>query len=545
MAIVQMSPTDAAWLLLESRETPMHVGGLLEFTRPRDAPADYLKQVLARMRASRTLPEPWNLKPLELPILGAGVPLLQTVSDIDLDHHVRHSALPAPGGQRELGVLVSRLHSHQLDMHRPLWELHLIEGLENDRFAVYTKIHHSLIDGVSGMRMLLRALSTDPNERDTPAFWTVGPGATSKPKPDSGRGSLRGLLRALGSGADDLVGLTRSSLELAAAALSDSPLQAPFSAPGSVLNGPIEGQRRFATQQYSLELFKSFAKAAECTLNDIVLYLCGTALRRYLTEHARLPRRSLTAGIPVNLRDADDNRTGTAIGMIIADLGTNVGDPRARLDAVKRSTAAAKRQIGTLPRGALGAQAVVINGPYIVALLAGLGGHTPAPFSLGVSNVPGPPEPLYFSRSRLEAIFPVSLLTHGNALNITCVSYAGTLNFGLVGARDTLPHLQRLAIYLGEAVAELSELLLGGERAGADPEGDTRASAAASGGAQEGAQAAAGGDEQVADAGAARAPNGHLAEPPRRERAAGANGASAPSESESSGAESAPESRQL
>lgn len=523
MAIVQISPTDAAWLLLESRETPMHVGGLLEFTRPHDAPPDYLKRELARMRATRTLPEPWNLKPLELPLVGTAVPLLQTVRDVDLDHHVRHSALPAPGGQRELGVLVSRLHSHQLDMHRPLWELHLIEGLENDRFAIYTKIHHSLIDGVSGMRMLLRALSTDPDERDTPAFWTVGPGASARPKQDAGAGGLRGVLGSLATSANDVVGLSRSALELAGAAVSDGPLQAPFMAPGSALSGPIEGQRRFATQQYSLELLRSLARAAECTLNDVVLYLCGTALRRYLSEHARLPRRSLTAGIPVNLRDEDDNRTGTAIGMIIADLGTNVGDPLARLDAVKRSTEAAKGQLATLPRGALGAQAVVINGPYILALLAGLGGHTPVPFSAGISNVPGPAEPLYFNGSRLEAIFPVSLLMHGNALNITCVSYAGTLNFGLVGARDTLPHLQRLAIYLGDAVEELTQLLL--------PE---RGAAAVSRARADAADAA-----ETADAAQPGPPesNGHVSSTANGDGLAHANGASATAGAEASAGE--------
>jgi diacylglycerol O-acyltransferase len=461
MSIVQISPTDAAWLLLESRETPMHVGGLLEFTRPHDAPEDYLKRELARMRATRTLPQPWNLRPVSAPVLGAKFPLLQTVRDVDLDHHVRHSALPQPGGQRELGILVSRLHSHQLDLHRPLWEVHLIEGLEHDRFAIYTKIHHSLIDGVSAMRMMLRALSKSAEDRDTPAFWSVGPGPSPEGEPsEGGDGGVRGLLGALGESASALAGVGRSTLELAAAAISDSPLQAPFMAPSSVLGGRIEGQRRFATQQYELELLKSLAKAADCTLNDIVLYLCGTALRRYLSEHARLPTRSLTVGIPVNLRDEDDNRTGTAIGMMVAELGTNVGDPRQRLDAVRRSTAAAKRQLNGLPRAALGTQAVVINAPYIVALLAGLGGHTPVPFSLGVSNVPGPPEPLFFNGSRLDAIFPVSLLIHGNALNITCVSYAGTLNFGLIGARDTLPHLQRLAIYLGDAVDEISKLLL-------------------------------------------------------------------------------------
>src|SRR5579859_3468346 len=269
MAIVQISPTDAAWLLLESRDTPMHVGGLLEFTRPHDAPADYLKRELVRMRATRTLPEPWNLRPLELPLVGAALPLLQTVRDVDLDHHVRHSALPAPGGQRELGVLVSRLHSHQLDMHRPLWEVHLIEGLEHDRFAIYTKMHHSLIDGVSAMRMTLRALSTDPRERDTPAFWAVGPGSTHGERPREDGGGVRGLLSALGEGANAVGALARSTVELAGAAISDSPLQAPFMAPGSPLSEPIGGQRRFATQQYELALFKSLAKAADSTLNDI------------------------------------------------------------------------------------------------------------------------------------------------------------------------------------------------------------------------------------------------------------------------------------
>ena len=149
MSIVQISPVDAVWLLLESRETPMHVGGLLEFTLPRGAPAVYLQRQLERMRSSRTLPPPWNLRPVEAPLIGERLPLLQTVHDIDLDFHVRHSALPHPGGQRELGVLVSRLHSNQLDLHRPLWEMHLIEGLEEDRFAIYLKIHHTLIDGVS------------------------------------------------------------------------------------------------------------------------------------------------------------------------------------------------------------------------------------------------------------------------------------------------------------------------------------------------------------------------------------------------------------
>ena len=173
-----------------------------------------------------------------------------------------------------------------------------------------------------------------------------------------------------------------------------------------------------------------------------------------------MPDRPLTAGIPVNLREEGDESTGTAIGMMVAELGTNIANPRERLEAVKSSTVEAKRHLAELPPGARTYYTLLINGPYIASLVAGLGGHTPVPFNLGISNVPGPPEPLYFNGARLEAMFPLSLLLHGNALNITCLSYAGTLNFGLTGARETLPHLQRLAIYMGEAVEELSGLLL-------------------------------------------------------------------------------------
>jgi diacylglycerol O-acyltransferase / wax synthase len=456
-----ISPLDAAWLLLESRDTPMHVGGLFEYTPPPDAPPDFLEREFERLRESKALPPPWNLKLVDGPVVGPRLPLMREDHDVDLDYHVRHSALPYPGGQRELGILVSRLHSHQLDLHRPLWEVHLIEGLEGNRFAIYLKMHHSLIDGVSGMRLILRALSTDPEERGTPAFWTVGAG--SRP-PGVEQAETNGLIgSALGTARDAvaaLTGVSRAAVDLGRAAIDSRPLQAPYRAPDSALQGHITGQRRFATQQYQLDLIKSLSKAAGCTLNDIVLYLSGTALRRYLAEHDRVPERPLTAGIPVNLRDPSDQSTGTAVGMMVAELGTNIADPRERLEAIKQSTIAAKQHLGEVPPAGRTSYTLLINGPYIAALLAGFGGHAPVPFNVGISNVPGPPTPLYFNGSRLDALFPLSLLLHGNALNITCVSYAGTLNFGFTGARDTLPHLQRLAIYMGEAVEEITKLLL-------------------------------------------------------------------------------------
>jgi diacylglycerol O-acyltransferase / wax synthase len=465
----RVSPVDAAWLAIESRDTPMHVGGLFEFTLPDDAPEDYLGRLFAQMREARAIPPPWNLKLVELPLIGSRLPLMQQSHDVDLDYHVRHSALPHPGGQRELGVLVSRLHSNELDLHRPLWEVHLIEGLEGNRFAMYSKIHHSLVDGVSGMRLIIRALSSDPAESVTPSFWTVGAGERPKPeRHEDGAGRLALPLGLLREGAATAGGLSRAALDLALAAVDERSLQAPYRAPASALGGRLGGQRRFATQQYEFARVKRIAAAFGCTLNDLVLYLSGTALRHYLAEHARLPERSLTAGIPVNLRDASDQSMGTAIGIMVAELATNVANPIERLSAISRSTDEAKLHLSRLPPEARTSYTLLVNGPYIGGLMLGLGGHAPVPFNVAISNVPGPTEPLYMNGSRLDSLFPLSLLTHGNALNITCVSYAGTLNFGFTGARDTMPHLQRLAIYMGEALEEIELAVLGKRaRAGA------------------------------------------------------------------------------
>jgi WS/DGAT/MGAT family acyltransferase len=458
--VKRISPLDAAWLLLESRDTPMHVGGLFEFTKPPDAGPDFLAVTLESMRQERAVPPPWNLKLVDGPLIGHRLPVMREEKDVDLDYHVRHSALPHPGSQRELGILVSRLHSNQLDLHKPLWEIHLIEGLEGNRFAIYMKMHHSLIDGVSGIRLILRTLSRDPDERGMGAFWTVGAGSGPRRPQESGAGPLDAIFGAALGGAGAAIALGRAGVELGRASLDDGALSAPYTAPGSALGGHLEGQRRFATQQYELEHLKRLAAAADCTLNDLVLYLSSAALRRYLGEHGTIPERSLTAGIPVNLREADDESTGTAIGMLVADLGTNIADPLERIATIKASTAEAKRHQRELPATARAPYTLLMNGPYIAGLMAGLGGGAPVPFSVGISNVPGPTEPLYFNGAKLDALFPLSLLLHGNALNITCLSYDGTLNFGFTGARDRLPHLQRLAIYMGDSLEEITETLL-------------------------------------------------------------------------------------
>lgn len=457
-----LNPLDAAWTQVESRDTPMHVAALCPFTLPEDAPPDFLRSLMAELRASREFYPPWNycLRP---PGLTHPLPAWVEQDEIDLEYHVRHLALPRPGGERELGQLIARLHSQPLDLSRPPWEFHLIEGLEGGRFAIYLKMHHSLIDGISGVRLVTRCMSEDCEQSMTlPPFWSPGLGKTVRraPKSEGPPLTLDGVL----AGVKDVVGAQlRSAPTLAKAFASmlvppeDAPgeMRLPFAAPRSILNGRVRGQRRVATQLFEVARLKAVAKAAGCTLNDVVLALCGGTLRRFLLDEDELPQEPLTAGVPVSFRPADDEGAGNAITFAIATLGTDIEDPVQRLAAVVASTRAAKAHLSSLPREAITQYTVLLMAPSIVSMLTPIGGRTRPMFNVTVSNVPGPPKPLYFRGARMEAVYPISLIAHGIGLNITCESYAGSLGFAFVGCRDTLPHLQNMARYAAEALAEL------------------------------------------------------------------------------------------
>lgn len=455
----KLNPLDASWLQVESRDTPMHVAQMQIFSLPEDAPDDFVLDLVARAKASKDLQEPWNLK-----LRGSrALPVWIEDDNVDMDYHFRHLSVPRPGGERELGVLVSLLHSTQLDLSRPPWECTMIEGLEGNRVALYTKIHHSLVDGVSGARMMSRVFSPDPTARNMVAPWRVPPPEKTRREKVASAPAANPLqvvkeqFGAKTKSASALIAALRR-LRRAKNTPGDA-LVGPFTGPKSVLNGRVNQARRFATQQYDLAELKALAAKAECSLNDIVLYLCATALRRFLGELDQLPKEPLTAGIPVNVRPADDQSTGNAISFIMATLATDIADPLARLAAIKASTARAKEHLQAMPKSALTQYTMMIMGPYTLQLLTGLGGRAKPVFNITISNVPGPDRPLYWNGAKLEATYPVSLIAHGGALNITCLSYAGTLNFGFTGCRDTLPHMQRIAVYTGEALAELRELM--------------------------------------------------------------------------------------
>ena len=457
----------------ETPSSKMHVGGLLPFSPPADAPSDYLQQMIADARQQEVV-APWNRKLAHPRLQFSPLHSWVTDEDFDFDYHVRRSALASPGDQRELGVLVSRLHSNHLDLTRPPWELHVIEGLEGGRFALYLKIHHALVDGYSAMRMLGRSLATDPESRDTRMFFNMPmpSGKRREPEPSEPSNPLTAPLRALGDIGSTLVDGVSSAVDLTTALVNTQirrdgeygQIAGSVSAPHSILNARISRNRRFATQQYEFDRLKALSSEHGSTINDVALAIIGGGLRKFLTDFDKLPEQSLIAVLPVNVRPKGDEGGGNAVGAILAPMGTDIEDPVERLEIITAATSASKAQLQTMSPAAIVAYSAALLAPaggQIVSALTGVQPPWPYTFNLCVSNVPGPREPLYFKGSRLEATFPVSIPIHGMALNITLQSYADTMNLGFVGCRDRLPHLQRLAVYTGDALADLEKATQG------------------------------------------------------------------------------------
>lgn len=460
-----LGPLDAAWVLVESETTKMQVGGLAIFRRPPEASADFVADFVREMRGYPVPAAPFNRRIVRSG-LGLLWPHVDEVAEIDTEYHLRHVALPFPGGQRELGILVSRLHSIPLDLSRPPWEVYVIEGLERDRFALYLKVHHSLIDGVGAMRLLKSTVSTDPDSRQVPPPWAaIGDQANPSPLPHAaGAAGVVGWV-------NDLAGQAAVGARTAGALLRSLPgfgslfaggagaeVHRAYQAPVSVLNQPITSHRRVATQSYDLTRFRKLARRVDGTVNDVVLAVCSGGLRRYLGEIDALPDRSLMAGLPVSVRPSDAESAGNAISFAVASLASDVADVHARIDAIKASCASAKQLLASMPRAAVDYYTMGLMAPFALAHLLGLG-RWMQPFNLVISNVPGPEQPLYLSGALLEEAHPVSNVIAGQALTITALSYADRINLSFTACRDALPHVQRLSVACGEALEELEAVL--------------------------------------------------------------------------------------
>lgn len=440
-------PTDSVFLLGESREHPMHVGGLQLYQPPEGAGRGYVREFYDQLVAQRDFQPTFLKRPATF---WGGIANLgwSLDKDIDIDYHVRRSALASPGRVRELLELTSRLHSTLLDRHRPLWETHIIEGLNDGRFAVYTKFHHALIDGVSALKLMQRALSSDPDDTEVRAPWSL-PKPKRKP---SGQSPLNSLMHTAGS----VAALAPSTVSLARAALFEQRLTLPFAAPRTMLNVKIGGARRCAAQSWSLDRIKSVKKAAGVTVNDVVLAMCSGALRYYLLDHGALPDTPLIAMVPVSLRTEEEADVGgNLVGAILCNLATDTDDPAQRLQTISDSMRSNKQVFSQLPRFQALALSAVNMASLSLAAFPGWVASTAPPFNLVISNVPGPSQPMYYGGARLDGNYPLSIALDGQALNITLVNNADSMDFGLVGCRRSVPHLQRLLAHLESSLKDL------------------------------------------------------------------------------------------
>lgn len=444
----RLSVLDSTFLQIETTDTPMHVGALMEFALPDNAGQDFVSNVVAKLREPRPLRRPFNQR-LVRTATSALAPAATTVESIDMEYHVRHTALPRPGSERELGELVSHLHSARLDRSRPLWTCHVIEGLDDGRFAIYVKIHHSLTDGINGIRLATDqlALSADSDWR---APWHAPDEEKPRRRRKAGGADLLGPIKTV-------AGVGRG---LATLRQGPEPVVLPFQAPASAFNLKVTNARRVATQRLEMARMKAVATQTSTSLNDVFVALCGDALRRYLIDHDQLPERSLVAGVPVSLRQ-EGEQGGNAVGFLWADLGTDTDDPLLRLDAVHRSMTAAKEHLKSMPTAAQPTFTMLTMVLPVATLLSGQAPRLPRPaMNVTVSNVPGPRETRYLEGAEMLTCHPISLVFQGMGLNITSVSYAGAFNVGVVGSRDTLPSLQKIAVHLGEALDRLEEVTL-------------------------------------------------------------------------------------
>ncbi len=449
---------DAGFLQIETPETPMHVGGLHIYQWPEDGGSDFVRQLFERFVGGHQFAPPFNQK-LQYPLFKLGIPGLVEDPDFDLNDHVRYSQLPEPGSMDQLLALVSNLHESLLDQTRPLWECHLIDGLEDRRFALYFKMHHCILDGVGGMQILEKCLGKSPTTHEVTLPWKLG--ERKKKKSRSKPGLPTRIYRMIGVA----TGQVKATYELAGAfwhtgrqtlKSGETTLPLPFLCPKTAINQEVTANRCLAVKTFSLEFFKRLGKAAQATVNDIVIGVCAGALHRYLKEINQLPDKPLIALVPVSIRPKDSDTHGNQVSAILCNLGTHVDDPRQRLQIIKDSSTEGKAIQNNLSSQAAQEYAMIGGAPMLLAQLLRLSTYLNPAFNLVISNVPGPRSPLYMQGAHLMNIYPVSALYKRQNLNITVTSYQDALDFGLIACRDFLSEVGQLAMYLGDALDELN-----------------------------------------------------------------------------------------
>jgi len=449
----KLSSQDAGFLKLESPHCPFHVAGLMILKMPADAPRNYLRRLST---LCGRLPEQWPIfaKKLDNPEDLSKARWI-AAEDYIPERHIFHYALPQPGKMDDLLQLVTRAHERPLDRSRPLWEFHLIEGLPRDRFAIYCKVHHALVDGVGAMKMIQSMFSDSAETRIDLSTGGSDIGHHHEHRSlFDGLGDIRrGILKQYRAipelsslfahmGADALLGK------------SDA-MRLPFTSPRTLFNTELDSRRSIVLCDLPLNKVRNMAHRVNGSINDVLLAVCGGALREYLLDQDALPRSSLVAGMPVSLKSNEDD-VGNKLSYIMTPFFTNEPDPLRRLQRIIKVTRSAKSQLGRISATASQDYYALIMAPTILLTVTGNATRVRPATNAIFSNVPGSPDKLFLEGAELEALYPLSIVTDGMGLNITVVSHVNKLCFAISSCPTEQPGVETLGKRLKQHYRELS-----------------------------------------------------------------------------------------
>ena len=453
--MTRLSTIDGGFLLTESPHSPKHVGGLMIFQLPRGKGPAWLRALLDEMKQA---PPGY---PLNQRLTRQAGLLYEMAFDehLEIDYHVRHTVLPHPGSDAQLAEVVARMHANLLDRDRPLWEFHLIEGLQGRRFAFYIKTHHAIGDGITFSRWIDDSTNTSARDLSVRPIW-------ARPQePDAGGQDEVSLVQLAMDAVSTLAGGVRTALGISAISAKmlqrrffdrDGHIALPLSAPRTALNVPTGSARKIAFASYPLEDIRAIGRTQDATINDVVMTMCDMAVSHYFEQHGNQPRGSLVAYMPVNIRTDEEGGEGNLLTLLQVKLASTHRDALSALEEVKESIASAREVFSGASRPAIQYYSM------LVALFAqfeetmNLGRFLPPVNNLVISNVPASRQRRYFKGAECVGMYPVSTLPPMTALNVTCCSYAGTIYFGLIAGRTAVPDLPLLTGYLDEAFRQLA-----------------------------------------------------------------------------------------
>ena len=457
----RLTGLDASFLYLETPEQLLHVCGLVVLD-PATIPDGYRFESLRDRIAERVRDIPMFTRKLKTVPFGLDHPVWVDDADFDVKRHIHRLAVPAPGGEAELSELCGHLASMPIDRSRPLWEMWVIEGLESGHVGVLMKMHHASVDGVNGANMLSHLCSL---EADQPPL-DLAPTGT---RPGGAPSDTNLMARAIASQFAkplEVVKLIGPTWALVGKTLSrarrGTAMAAPLTAPRTSFNGTITGHRSIAFTDISLSRIRDIKNAVEgATVNDVVLTVSGGALRRYLEERGELPVHSLLASVPVSVHEKTANDRGAnKVSALFSRLGTDVADPLERLARMAVDNANAKEHQKAIPADTLQEWAeFAAPRTFGLAVRAvsslGLADHGPVIHNLVISNVPGPPMPLFFMGARILGLYPLGPVFHGAGLNITVMSNMDTMHVGVIACESAMPNPWALAEKFDEELQAL------------------------------------------------------------------------------------------